>query len=435
MYAQKSDTSPREDEVEDEGVQERPIEIRVITELQDRYDALEAPGMIMLPITGTSAVPVELLLEIERELFRYLVNGGRVKPIIMHKWLNTTYSTRKANNPFSLINTIKAEQYVIPVQYMGKGYVFKSENSYILILNFYPLATYYPVTILRIFKSRNEVPVVLASCLDEMGIRLFKENADNTRKRIVIDKFRVELLKLVELGSGEFEYVTAPFIEQDGVPIRDDDDFFSGMFGYILSSTDLFQVIRPAEFSGYTNATNINTNYADYILQGRVQISDKESILYVDVQDIRTGKKIITIRNPLLEYSLRNIWNAYREIAYHIVTIIYESGSFGVVPALSATNRGFFCNDMFIGWETLENFVLRRGLHKIVTGTYYYAINGDKNKSSVIEIEGNNQKTTAFRTSGSRMVQSADVYYVLLDTISRIYTYSEGEHLWNLLNK
>lgn len=415
------------------GSSERPVEIRVITELQDRYNALDVPAMIMLPIAGTSAVPADLLGQIEKELSIQLVNAGKVKPVVMQKWLLANYGSAKANNPFVLINAIKAEHYVVPVQYIGKASIFKSENKYVFMLNIYPVATYYPITILRIFNNTNETEAMLASCLDEMNIRLFQPTPNDSQKRVIIDKFRLELVKLIELETGEFEYISAPFIEHNGVPVRDGDDYFSGILGYVLATTNLFRPIRPAEFSEYTNSTG-SAAYADYYIRGRVQVSEKECILYLDLQDLRTGANIAAVRHPLTEYSLEIVWNAYRDLSHQIISAVFDKETFGVVPTLSAPNRGFFMNNMFIGWETLENFILAKGLHIISTGSYYRAF-GSENSGSM-EIAGNNQKTNISSPSGnSRAFGAANAYFVLVDFVTRIYTDRDGEHIWNLLRK
>lgn len=438
VYAKGISEAPKPPETpvgipSDADVQERPVEIQVITELQDRYNALSAPAMIMLPTYSSSAIPSDLLLQLDKELLKQLVNMGKVKPVLMQKWLFTRFGNSKANHPFAFLNAINAEQYVVPVQYVGKSSVFKSEADYVYMLNVYPVTAYYPVTMIRIFSNVNELPAVLASCLDEMNIRLFQARLNITGKRVIIDKFKLDLLKLVELEDGEFEYISAPFIEHRGVSLRDGDDYFGGILAYVLASTDLFRVLRPAEFSDYANAT-ASTTYVDYLIQGKVQISEKECVLYVDVQDVSSGRKVVSIKYPMLEYSLGNIWKAYREISCEIVKVIFDKNSFGIVPALSAPNRGFFFNNMFIGWNSVEYLVLAKGFHKISTGSYYRAL--DAETSGDIEaIGGNNQKTTTSRLTSVQSYGMADTYFVLLDTVDRIYTDRDGEHINNLLNK
>jgi hypothetical protein len=405
------------------GKKERPVETKVITELQDRYDSLEAPAVIMLPVTGTSGVSAEYFLQIEKELSKQLVDNGKLKPIVMQKWLTATYRNSKAANPFSFMNAIKAEQYVLPIQYVCKAYVFKSDARYFLTLNLYPLATFYPVTIFRIFTTSDEIPEAITSCLEELNVRLFQQIQNDSRRRIVIDKFKVELLQLVVLQSGEFEFVATPFIEEAGVSIREGDDFFSNLLGYILSSTNLFRVIRPSDFDEYANA-NIDpaTVNADYKIQGRVQLSGNECVLYTDLLDIHNGAKLVSLRYPLPDYSLESMWKAYREISVAITGRIYNQDSYGVVPVLSSPDYGFFANNMFVGWDSLENFVLPRGLHTINTGSFYHVID---------YAAGGNVKQK--NTSGK--IKGPHTYYVLLDTMSRVYTDSEGEHIWNLLKK
>lgn len=387
---------------------EPPVEIRVVTELQDKYNGLTAPALIMLPVVATSPVAPELTLETEKELLKQLVDSGKVKPILMQKWLNSTFGNTRSNNPFLLMNSIKAEQYVMPVQYIGKSTIFKSGIRNFFLLNIYPLNTYYPVTIFRIFYNEKDLPEMVSSCIEEMNIRLFQTTANDSRKRIIIDDFKLELLKLVELPSGEFEFISAPFIERSEMTIRENDDFFSRILGYVLSTTGLFRVMLPGDFKDYANATITGgtANNVDYRIQGRVQLSEKECVLYVNVQDIRTGAVVNSIRYPLLDYSLNNVWNTYRIISVSIISKIYDQSVFGIVPPITSANDGFFANNQFIGWDSLENIVLTKGFHKISTGSF--------NKSNDIP---------------------SKTYYVLLDTINEVYTGRNGEHIGNLLNK
>jgi hypothetical protein len=388
--------------------QEQPVETKIVTDLQDRYNALVAPGIVMLPVNGTSAVDPSLLDQIEKELFRQLVNGGRIKPIKMQQWLLSTY-TNKANNPFAIMNAIKAEQYAIPLHYIGKPAVFRSGRQYYFALYVYSLETYYPIIIFRQWASLDEIDRMVESCVYELHLRLSQPVSGDTRKRVVIDDFKMEFLRLVEHSSGEFDFIAAPFLESGGVTLRAGDDFFSRTMGYILATTRLFQVFQIGDFREYSNAVvGAASTLVDYRIEGRVQLSEYECVLYVDVVDIRSGAKVISLRHPLLLYSFDDVWNAYRLISVQIIEKLFAPENYGVIPPLVSPGRNFFANDMFVGWNTLENFILARGIHIISTGSAYR-----------IEYAGD----------------TVNSYHVLLDNLGMLYTDLEGRHIWKLLTK
>jgi len=353
--------------------QELPVETRVVTDLQDRYDALVAPGIIMLPVSGMSAVSSDVTAHVERELHRQLVNAGRMRPVSIDRWLLATYSANRANNPFVIMNAILAEQFILPVRYMGKPFVFKDGDYHYFVLHVFLLETRYPMTIFRRFAAPDSIEKMIAQSLAELHTRLSQPVGFDARHRIVMDDFSLEFFQLVDLPGGGFIFAPMPYIEKNGVILRAGDDFFSRMLGYILETTNFFRVMQIGDFRAYSNAIiPANTVWVDYRIRGRVLLSAHESILHVDVINVRTGANVLSLRYPLVSFSFDNVWNAYRSLSVQIVERLSDSESYGVVPALSSPGRGFFANDMFVGWDTLENFVLPRGLHVISIGSRYH---------------------------------------------------------------
>jgi hypothetical protein len=380
----------------------------VSKELQEKYNALETPGIIMLPANGTSAVPAATLARVEKELLKQLVNDGKVKPVRMQDWLSASYKN-KANNPFAIMNAIKEEQYALPVKYIGVPTVFRSGMQYYLVLYVYLLETYYPLIIFRRWTSFYTLGDMIASCVEEMNTRISQPVSGSARKRVVVDDFKVEFYKLVEHSSGELDFISMPFLEKDEMTLREGDDYFSRTMGYILSTTNLFQTIQVGDFREYSNA-NVGTGstLVDYRIQGRVQLSDYECVLYVEVIDIRTRSSVVSLRYLLPSYSYDAVWNAYRKISVQIISKLFERGVYGVVPALSAQGYSFFANNMLVGWDALDDYVLEKGLHVISTGTAYSA------KDSV---------------GGVR------AYHILLDDQVSIFYDKKGKRIWNLLKK
>jgi hypothetical protein len=376
--------------------------------LQEQYNAFTAPGIIMLPVSGTSSVSPDILAQIERELLIHLINDNKIKPVRMHNWLLSTYAN-KANNPFVIMNAIREEQYALPIQYIGKPVIFKNGNQYYFVLYIYFLRTYYPITIFRYLASLDAIDDMISSCIEEINARFSQAVSSNIRKRIVIDDFKLDFYRLVKHSSGEFDFISTPFLEREGMTMREGDDYFSRMMGYILETTNLFQVIQTSDFKEYSNANiGANSNLADYRMQGRVQLSDYECILYIDVIDIRSNVKVISLRHMLPSYSFDRLWSAYRQLSVQIVEKIFSHETYGIVPTLTVSNRSFFSNNMFIGRNTLENYILARGLHVISTGPQYRAENS---------------------------ASSLNSYHVILDDRATVFPNMEGRHIWNLLKK
>ena len=386
-----------------------PVETTTITDMQDRYNALAVPGVIMLPVSGTSAVSEELLYQIERELHRQIVNAGRIKPVKMDQWLLSTYTAEKAGNPFVMMNALMAERYPLPLRYMAKPAVFQNGGYHYFALYVYTLERYYPITVFRRIAHLDSLEEMIASCIGEINERLFKPAPPISRKRVVIDNFSLEFFQLAQIASGEFDFISTPFIEDDGIILRSGDDFYSRVLGYILETTNLFEVMPIGDFGQYSNAViPRTTTVVDYRIEGRVLLSSHESVLLIKVVDVRTREPLLSLRHPLLSYNFEGMWSAYRMLSVQIIEALFESEQYAQVPALQVSGRSFFVNNMFAGWDTLENFILPHGLHIIFTGNQY-------------QIEYTEKQVNAF--------------YIMLENKSAVYTDMAGRRIWNLLEK
>ncbi len=432
---------------------EPEIIIEKVTDMQDRYNSMSSaiPGIVMFQTSSTTIVSPVMAARIDDEFSRQLVTSGKMKPVLLQNWLTSNYFERKANNPFTLLNAIKAENYIIPLQYLCKPYLFRYEKYYILHVNIYSLAangTSYPVSILRMFETEEDIPAVIGAVLDEMQLRLREQSRGTNKKRIVVHTFTLDLLRLVALDSGEFEFIKVPFIDQYGVPLRGGDDFFSLMLGYILSTTNLYQVMRPADFSEYARSSGFNASLTDYVVEGRVQFSSELSILYVTVRDIRNNSTAVTIQYPLFDGSFNSIWNAYREISVKIIEAIEDESRYGIVPPLSAPGRGMYINNMFAGWDTIENLVLPKGRHEIDTGSYFRAASPMKGfeRPEIVAEESDEQDISEEvleekeKIDVETIVQtppdiSVERFFIFLDTMEKVFTDRNGEYVWNFLNK
>jgi hypothetical protein len=392
-------------------------QLRTLTDAQDSYAALAetVPALLVLPASAASSVPQETVHALEEAFRRRLVAAGKLKPVTMGKWLASTFGRRKAANPFAFLSSLREERYTVPLLALCKPHVFGVPGFYGLHLNVFPFAdSPYPISVLRFFREEEDPGEVLEACLEELFARLPFPRKEEGKKRVAVESFRLEFRKLLELESGEFEFIGAPLAVQSGLALREGDDFFSLLLGYCLAATDMVRVMRLADFSDYADTSRAGAGDADYIVRGRVQLSDEVNILYADVYAPGGGAKILGVRHPFQGSSLQIVWEACREAAALIIENLFPGSAFGGVPPLSAEGRGFFHNAMLIGRDRLARYLLPRGMHEIRLGSY-------------LRQDG--------EPSGGEQEPAAEVFYVLLDTENRIFRGRQGEYVWNLLKK
>ena len=395
--------------------------------LQERYDALPEtiPAICVIPASATSAVPAEIVAAVDEEICKQMIIRKLSRPVSMNKWLATTYGKRKAESPFALLRAIDDEQYAVQLKGLSRAYLFKSGDLYGVQLDFYSLGgNSYPIQVLRLFSEIRDIPDVISSALDEYTARGAARD-DDGKKRVIINGFKIEFRKLVELESGEFEFVSAPFIEREGVNLKDGDDFFSAMLGYELATSGMIQTIRLADFAEYSDSDISMSQNADFAIRGRVQLTDQMNVLYVDLYDAKTGTKIASLRSPMKELSLKSAWDAYRTMSVSLIKKMLPQDTWGVASGIVAPKRGFFANGMFVAWESLDNFVLPRGINSVSTGSLKRPID------AIIAMQKANPKGAEKKPEGKEPWR----YEVLLDGECRIFADREGEYVRNLLSK
>jgi hypothetical protein len=394
------------------GCASQPPEPFVISDAQDNYDALPAglPAIAILPVSAASGVSRETVLDLEDELRRQLAWGGRFKPVTMGKWLDSAFTRSRAANPFILLAALREERYPAPLRALCKPSVFISQGYHILHLNVFPLTgSPYPLNIIRFFREGREIKPLIAACLEELSLRFDEavREPETGKKRIILESFTLEFHKLLELESGEFEFISAPFITQHGLILRDSDDFFSLFLGYGLGASGLVRVMRSAGLADYAESGKGNPATADYLIRGRVQLSDEMNILYADVLETSGRNVLPGVRHPFRGTDFKSIWNACQEAACLILESLYPPGSLVRVPPLSAWGSGFFRDAMLIGWDRLDYMVLPKGMYEIKTGP-------------LVGQGGETPEKT---------------FYILLDTETLVFEDREGKYVWNLLRK
>lgn len=398
-----------------------------VVPLQEQYESLPVtvPAVAMFAASATTAIPDEMLRGFEQELYRQMIQKKIVKPVSMNTWLYLQYGKRKVKDPLVLLERIGRENYVVPLQMVCKPYLFRTNEFYGVRLSLYGISgDYYPVDVFRLFSDPIEIPAVIGACLDEVSIRVRTPDSGLKRKKILVEKFSLEIKKLVELESGEFEYIEAPFIQQGEVTLRSEDELFSQVCAYVFTSTGFYHSVVAEDFSLFSDTSFSDSANADYIIRGRVQLSDQMSVLYFYLLDASNGKELLSVRYPLRDFSLQTVWNAYREISCTVSKKILPEGSFGIATGLESDGSMFYVDNYFVGWDSMEGFLVPRGILPILTGSFLYSwqrLDAIPESMRMIKLKQNKS-----------IVQ---IFYAFYDTGFRLFTDRDGEYLQNLLSK
>ena len=117
----------------------------------------------------------------------------------------------------------------------------------------------------------------------------------------------------------------------------------------------------------FVKAESNSYEYADYIVEGRVQLADQINIFHISLKDAKNNKTIKEVKffNP--DFSLSGLWDSYHNIIYSLADYIFGKDGYGVVPDINTPGQGLFINNIFIGWDKLEQGVLPKGKPFIYT--------------------------------------------------------------------
>lgn len=391
--------------------------------VQKKYDELgeNIPSYIMIHATGSGMMSQEILDAVQDKLNRSMVKTEKLKPVLLDKWLYSTYSENKASDIQSFINTLSQENYPVNMEGVCHPYIFKVSDGYVIILSFYRFSDNgIPVQTLRKIRSLSECSKAFDAMVSEyLTVTATKKKANY--KKVVVKPFTLENRKYNVQSSGDFDYIPSPFIEQDGVLIRSNDDYFSRLFSYSLCSTQMVKSISCLDLEQYVNENFSKVENSDYYIEGRVQLTDQINIFHIALKDSRTDKTIQTVKYFSSEFSVEGIIYACNSIICSLADSIFGKENYGICPLINVPGQGLFLNDNYIGWDRLENFVLPKGKHIIYTGDYFkkdptYQV---KNKNKNVDINGEIYRS----------------FFVYLEERNWLFRGKDGERVWNLLEK
>lgn len=392
---------------------------------QAKYDSLSesVPGYIMLEAKGSSMISKDALDFLEDKVNRAMVYSSMLKPLSLNKWLIGKYGTTKAKNGQEFISVLAGENYPCLIYGVCQPYLFKTSDGFAITLSFYRFSDGgFPITVLRKLNDLDEVEETVTAMINEYN-KILESKSDKlfTKKKIIIKPFTLEGRKYIGQTSGEFDYIPSTFIEQDGVTIHATDDFFSRILAYSLYATQMVKSVSCHDLEQYVNNEYSTYEYADYYIEGRIQLTDQINIYHISLVDARTNKQIKNVKFFSSDFSINGIWEVCNNIVYSLADGIFGKDNYGVCPDINIPGQGMYLNNILIGWDIYTKAILPKGKHIIYTGDY---LKQDStviitNKNKKVDINGN-----VYRS-----------FFVYLDDRNWIFRGKDGERIWNLLEK
>lgn len=401
------------------------LPVKKAVPIQSKYDSLPetVPSYIIINTSGTSSISQELLSFFQDKVNKVLVNSEKIKPVSLNKWLIEQYGEKKSPNINDFVKTLSQELYPVTISGLCHPYIFEVSDGYVLMISFYRFTDNgYPFITFRKVSSYNEFDYAIQTMLDEFLNILNKEKDQSyNKKKIIIKPFVLECRKYTGQSTGDFDYIPSPFIEQDGVLIQSDDDFFSRSLAYSLNITQMVNSVSCLDIEQYVKRDFNTCSFADFYIEGRIQLTDQINIYHISLFNAKTNEKIKEIKYFSSDFSLEGIWNANTNIVYSLADYIFGVGNYGVCPDIYTPGQGLFLNDMFIGWDAIEKQVLPKGKHIIYTGDYFQIDSTliVRNKNKAVDINGN-----VYRS-----------FFLYLDDKNWLFRGKDGERVWNLMEK
>lgn len=388
--------------------------------LQATYDDISdsVPAVVLLQPECTSGVPAKLVGYVSEEIKNQMILSSCFKPVSMSKWLDSRYMESKARSVFQFVGDLRGERYSVKLKGICKSSVFKCGKNYILHIAVYPFSNGgYPVSAMRIFKSAKDIPKVVQYCLLDVS-NLFG-NIPKARKKLAVAPFEISCRTLVEQKSGEFDFIKTSFSMQEGIEVKEGDDYFSRIFAYQAETTGLFNASPLSNMADYVRTTVSASSvqgYADYLVKGTVVLSNKMNIITVSLVKPDTGKTVWSSKYFTKRLDLQEIWKFNSFFLCEIAKVIYASDEYVILNGLSAPGKGFYMNGMFAAWDKMEALPIPARKLVVNTGTMLES-------DSVLDSSVGHSK------------KNRDFFVYVNNKETEVFTGREGEYAWNLLEK
>lgn len=379
----------------------------------------------LVPIVGymrpeyTTDIDLEFATAVDSEIKNQMIMTSTFKPVSMVKWLTSKYGQNKASSIFDFIKELNEERYPVNVMGIYKPYIYKVGNEIVIKISVFPFSKGgYPISAVRIVKSEKEMKEAIPYLLSDLS-KLLKVQNEQFAK-LAVEPFKINCRTLIEQRTGEFDFITTSFSNQEGVEIKSTDDYFSELFSYQAQCTGLFAATTTKNIDEYISKDTLwNTaysGYADYVVRGDITLSNRFNILTLQLINARTGQLVRSTKHITKSFTLEDIWNYNYMFISDFCKVLFNQQDVKFIENIDNEGKYFYMNGMFAGFDSIENVPIRAGKTIINTGTKF---------ASDVSINPNlvNEKN------------NKDYYIYTNNDKVFIYKGREGAYVWNLLEK
>lgn len=393
-------------------------------DMQEMYDDMSelVPAVVYLEPDYTTGVKNEFASILNEELKNQMILSQTFKPVSMEKWLVSKYGNKKALSIFQLISDLKSERYPLNLSGIFKSYIYKVGKQYVIKLSVFPFEKNgYPVSSVRIVKSDSDIKKAVGYLLLDLANLISNPDGKKQHKiKLAVAPFSIDCRTLIEQKTGEFDFIATSFSNQEGVELKDSDDYFSELFSYQAQCTGLFEAANTQNISEYISegmtSSGAFAGNADYLVRGKIILSNKLNLITLQLYNANTGKLVRTTRHMTKTLTLQNIWDFNYMFISDFSRILFDKNEVKILDYIDNRGKFFYMNGMFAGFDKISNIPIRSGKTIINTGN---SLSSDYSLNPNIINERDNNDYFIFTNNDEIL----------------IYKGREGAYVWNLLEK
>ncbi|MCK4797161.1 MAG: hypothetical protein KAT05_07250, partial [Spirochaetes bacterium] len=328
-----------------------------------------APKIALIPFDFTFDVGGEKAKIALNEIAVSMLKSQGFQPYSLKEWINSNFEDKKSENIIDIVQKVK--NYLLPVDFICHGIIFKSGNKYGLQIALYPInskktQSYY----YRDFTNFYSINIVTDQIIQEMIKRSNSIKKPIFDKNIYIKNFDINFSIYTKSKTGETQASDLPFIKVNGVEYKKDDNFFNELLLYNFHISRTFTVWNN-NFKKYVKQNPVIPSGIDYIISGDIDISKKIITIALKVTDNkkwgrRSGqreRKVLFHKKYFIKnVNLNNLYNNMREFTKDIIINLIDIEEQKMIGEIKFDsyygNDMFFCDDYYLGKGNQENLIL-----------------------------------------------------------------------------
>lgn len=326
---------------------DRPIEKIALV---DQFKALspKLPSIAILPIPCTSDLKSSGYGELaQKHLIRALIEEKIYRPVSIQKWLSEAFGKKKLSTIREIAKAAK-DQYV-EVDFLVTGKIFRSGTKNAVRLAVYPVdQSTLPSYFLRYFEYENELEERIRQIVAELKVRPPQVSKKVPRlKKIAINPMEINFFLYSQLKTGAFTFSPAPFLFRDGVDYQPGDDYVSDLVGYSLHASRLVDLMLPDGLD-WVQKGNVARAGADYIVAMSLSMTDKLSLIDINVLEVATNSSVLSLKVPIKELTMDYLAGISRYLAKQIILAISSPKERMALGEAACAQPAELALDMFV---------------------------------------------------------------------------------------